>query len=83
MLTTLGKILERLILNRVEWFVGVNNLYPPEQTGFRKGHCSLDNVACLENDVSNSFNQRHSTIAILFDWADAYGNVIHQNCWRY
>ena len=45
--------------------------------GFRKGHSSLDNITRLEIDVCNSLKIRHVTMAVLFDWTDAYGNVVH------
>ena len=59
------------------WFAEVNNLFPSEQTGFRKGNSSLDNIAWLEIDVCNSLKIKHVTMAVLFDWSDAYGNVVH------
>jgi len=76
-LPSFSKVLERLVLSRIEWFSEVNNLFPSEQTGFRKGHSSLDNITRLETDVCNSLKKRHVTMAVLFDWSNAYGNVVH------
>ena len=76
-LPSFSKVLERLVLSRIEWFSEVNNLFPSEQTGFRNGHSSLDNITRLEIDVCNSLKKRHVTMAVLFDWSNAYGNVVH------
>ena len=58
-------------------FAEVNKLFPSEETGLRKGHSFLDNITRLEINVCNSLKIRHVTGAVLFDWSDAYGNVVH------
>ena len=48
-LPAISKVLERLVLLRIEWFAEVNNLFPSKQTGFRKRHSSLDNIYPARN----------------------------------
>jgi len=76
-LPAFSKVLERLALSRIEWFAEVNNLFPGEQTGLIKGHRSLDNITLLIIDVCNSVKIRNVTMAVLLDWSDAYGNIVH------
>jgi hypothetical protein len=38
----LGKLFERIITNRLSWFVESKNIIGPEQAGFRKNHCTTD-----------------------------------------
>jgi hypothetical protein len=58
-------------LSRIEWFAEISNLFPSEQTGFRKEHSSVVNINCLEIDVCNSLKTRQARMEVLFDSSDA------------
>ena len=47
------KLLERLIYNRIA--DTVNQIIPPEQTGFRPGRSCTDQVLCLTNFIEAGF----------------------------
>jgi len=53
-----GKILEKLLLARLEWWVEHHQLFPPSMTGFRKGYNTMDSVANLVIDIWNAFQHR-------------------------
>ncbi|GFR15459.1 putative RNA-directed DNA polymerase from transposon BS [Trichonephila clavata] len=36
------KLMERIVLRRLTDNLGQNNLIPPNQFGFKKGHCTMD-----------------------------------------
>ncbi len=44
----LDKPFERLLTNRLNWFVENKNLLGPEQAGFRKSRCTTDNLVKID-----------------------------------
>ena len=49
--SALCKIMERLIANRLSWFMEKNNLFNKYQTGFRKGRSTIDQIMRLQDDI--------------------------------
>ena len=71
----LGKLMEHLIKNRLEWWVEHYMAIPSFQKGFRKKRSCLDNLSILINDIHMGFSKKESTIAIFLDIEKAYDNV--------
>lgn len=71
----LGKIMERMINNRLKWFLDNNRKIPNYQTGFRRGCTKMDNLVRLEADVKTAFNNKKSLTAIFLDIAKAYDSA--------
>ncbi|GBL99150.1 hypothetical protein AVEN_64140-1 [Araneus ventricosus] len=63
------KVLDKLVLNLINFHLESNNLFPAEQYGFRKGHCTQDQILFFTHHVKDAQNKKPSnhTIAILFD----------------
>ncbi|CAH2107435.1 unnamed protein product [Euphydryas editha] len=57
--STLAKITEHLLKNRLEWIVESRNLLAPSQFGFRKGFSTIDSVSLLTTDIHASSSFRH------------------------
>lgn len=74
----IGKVLERIINNRLQWWLDRNKLIDLCQVGFRKGHNTTDHLIQLEEIVQNNFTRRSHTIGIFFDMQKAYDTV-----WRH
>ena len=69
------KIFERIITNRLSWFVKHHNLLAPEQAGFRKQRSTIDHLVNLDYDIKSGFKTRKATVAIFLDISKAYDSV--------
>ena len=74
--SVLVKIAERLVKNRLEWFIESNNLLSSSQFGFRKGKSTMDNLSIFVSDIRLAFSDNKSIIACFLDINAAYDNVI-------
>ncbi|GBO16222.1 putative RNA-directed DNA polymerase from transposon BS [Araneus ventricosus] len=74
------KVLEKLVLNRINFHLESNNLLSAEQYGFRKGHCTQNQILFFTQQVKDAQNKKptNHTIAILLDLTKAFDRV-----WRY
>ena len=54
----LGKLLERIITNRLSWFVESKNFIGPEQAGFRKNRCTTDHLIKIDHDIKKRFKEK-------------------------
>lgn len=73
--STIPKIIEHLIKNRLEWFLEHNSLLARTQYGFRKGRSIADSHAILTTDVQLAFSRNESVVAGFLDISAAYDNV--------
>ena len=72
-----GKVYERLINNRLSWYLVVNNIIPTYQTGFQKGLGTQYNLLTLTTSIVRGFSQHKHTGAIFVDLTAAFDNVDH------
>ena len=63
----LCKIMERMVNNRLMWFLESNKLLSPIQNGFRAGRSTEDSLITLETSVREAFVQGNHTFAVFFD----------------
>ena len=68
----LCKINERIIANRLTWFMESNELFNTNQSGFRKNRCCLNQIIRLQSDIENSSNKRGYTDRVFLDFTKAY-----------
>ncbi|XP_023247171.1 uncharacterized protein LOC111643480 [Copidosoma floridanum] len=66
------KLLERLIHNRLSWWIEHHHLLPSHQFGFRKGKSCLDNLSILTSSIYSSFAQKGYTAALFLDVKSAF-----------
>jgi hypothetical protein len=69
------KIFERIITNRLSWFVEHHNLLGPEQAGFRKQRSTTDHLVKLDYDIKAGFKTKKTTVALFLDISKAYDSV--------
>ena len=74
----LCKLLEKIVNNRLTYYLETNNLISPLQSGFRKGRSTTDNILLLETSIRNAFLRRNHLVSIFFDLNKAYDRT-----WRY
>lgn len=77
LLSCVGKLMEKMVLLRLDWDLTTRNVYPPQMSGFRKGRSSIDNVIALVNCVQCEKAQRNTVIAVFLDVKAAYDSVTH------
>lgn len=70
------KILERMIYNRLNWWVELHEFLPSSQYGFRNGKSCTDNLTYFHSDIQLGFEKHESTAAIFLDVQGAYDNVL-------
>ena len=68
----LCKTFERMVNNRLVWYLESNNLLTELQSGFRKGRSTTDQLVRLESFVREAFVRGEHATAIFFDLEKAY-----------
>lgn len=74
----LSKTLEKIISDRLNYHLETHNCLSLNQSGFRRGRSTIDNIVDLENKIRNAFVKRHHMVSIFFDIEKAYDRT-----WRY
>ena len=74
---TIGKLLERLIVNRPSWWLEAKSFLSPWQAGFRKRRCTTDQCLRLSQFVSDGSQStnKERTVHMLFNYSKAYDTV--------
>jgi len=73
----LCKLYEKILNNRLNWFLESKNLLPGFQSGFRKRRSTTDNLVDLEQRIRRGFNSKKGkkTYALFLDISKAYDVV--------
>ena len=66
------KLMERMVNERLLYYVEVNGLIARYQSGFRKGRGCMDMAVCLENEIRKAQANREVVAAVFFDVEKAY-----------
>lgn len=76
MLSNIGKILERIILFKIDNFVDDNIEFLPDlQFGFRKGHSTVHALLKVHKDVTDNLKEKKCIIACSLDVEKAFDGV--------
>ncbi|GFT90069.1 RNA-directed DNA polymerase from mobile element jockey [Trichonephila clavipes] len=75
--STTCKIMEKMILIRIQYFLDSKNLIPGEQYGYRRGHSTVDQIIsfCQSIRDTQNFKPTHHTMAALLDLTKAFDRV--------
>ena len=73
----LSKIFDKLINKRLYWILETQKLLPREQSGFRKGRSTIDNLIYLENEIRWAILNKQFLTAVFLDIEKAY-----DSCWE-
>ena len=68
----LCKLMERLVNNRLTWYLETSECLSPYQCGFRTGRSTTDNLVRLETFIRESFICKHDLVAVFFDLEKAF-----------
>ena len=71
----IGKIRERMITERLSFYMESRGILSPHQSGFRRGRGTMDPVLCLETEIRKAHVNKESVMAVFFDVEKAYDMV--------
>jgi hypothetical protein len=77
LLSSIGKVLEKVILTRLVKVTDENSTIPDEQFGFRPKHSTVDQLINVTEFIAKGFGQNQSIGAIFLDVAKAFDTVWH------
>jgi hypothetical protein len=65
---TIAKVMERMVNLRLRSYFETKSYLTPYQAGFRSHHGTEDQIAYIMQEVKESFNKKHSTLAVYVDF---------------
>ena len=74
----LGKLMEKMVSERLIWYLEKRKLLVNYQAGFRKNRSTTDNLTMLKDEIERAFRKREHLVAVFFDLEKAYDLT-----WRY
>lgn len=77
LLSTIGKLFEKLILMKLNSFEDENKIFIPQQCGFRYKHSSIHQVLRITEKAAINFSKHKSTGLVLLDIEKAFDSVWH------
>ena len=73
----LGKVFERVVKHRLEYFCESKKVFPACQAGFRRGRGVTDHLVKLGEHVGRALGKRKVLLSCFFDVSRAYDQVWH------
>ena len=71
----LGKLIERVVLKRLNSHLTQNNLHISNQYGYKKGHSTESILVKISNDILIASDQKTATVLLLLDLSAAFDTV--------
>ena len=76
-LTFLGKLIERVVLKRLNEHLSNNDLHCPEQSAYKK-NCSTETLLVrIWNDLLVASDEKSATVVMMLDLSAAFDTVDH------
>lgn len=72
------KMLERLVLLRLNWRIKSKHILPEFQFGFRSFKSCQDNLSIFTSEIHTSFVRSHVTVCLFLDLPNAFDDVLMQ-----
>jgi len=70
--SVLCKVMERMIVNRLNWYLERNDILSNAQTGFRKGKSTMDQIIKLQDTIYKYIKSKGYTVGVFLDFEKAY-----------
>ena len=74
----LCKILERMVLFRLSWYLESKQILSSYQNGFRPKKSTIDHLSSMENDINIALSRKHHLVATSLDLSNAFDTT-----WKY
>ena len=78
LLPVCGKILERIIYNKMFEFFSENELISHNQSGFKLGDSCINQLLCTAHDIYQSLDDGLETRGVFLDISKAFDKVWHE-----
>jgi ribonuclease HI len=78
LLSCIGKLMEKIICKRLEYFVENNRMLGKYQCGFRKGLSTIDVLLRLQNRIRQTIDKKEYCIVVYLDLKGAYDRIWHK-----
>ncbi|WP_419653299.1 RNA-directed DNA polymerase, partial [Thiolapillus sp.] len=83
LLSILGKVFAHILNKRLSWWQEVNNKIVEEQSGFRTGYCTMDNVFVLYAIVQRYLIKKSGKVYVCFvDFKKAFDTINRGVLWN-
>ncbi|KAK7108946.1 hypothetical protein V1264_013079 [Littorina saxatilis] len=69
------KTLERMVNQRLLWYLETENILAPEQAGFRQFHSTEDQATYLSQEIEDAFQEQKVLFATWIDLQKAFDKV--------
>ena len=76
--STLSKLMEKMVANRLRWWMEENGKFNRFQSGFRKQRSTIDHIMRLADDAYRGINSKQYTVAVMLDLEKAFDLVWHK-----
>lgn len=73
--SNLSKLMERMITNRLYWYLESKNLINIDQSGFRKNRRTLDHIIRITDEIQKTLATNQYTVGVFLDIEKAYDMV--------
>ena len=67
--------MERLVTNRLQWWMEHKGIFNKFQSGFRKNRTCEDHILRLQDEVHKALHNKHSTLACFLDLKKAFDTM--------
>ena len=74
-LAFLSKLIERVVLKRLDHHMNVNKLHNDNQFGYKKYHSTETMILGIVNDILNGFDAGKATITVFLDLSAAFDTI--------
>ena len=81
LLCTLGKLLTRILNNRLGDWAEMYNVYREAQAGFRKKMGTTDNIYVLHRMINHMINNGKQLFCTFIDFSKAFDYISRENLW--
>ncbi|XP_070385097.1 uncharacterized protein [Dermacentor albipictus] len=72
------KVMERIVLARMEWITAQVHYFPEQQTGFRRHRCTADSIADVAATLEDAKNSGDVAVLVLLDVQSAFDSLPHE-----
>lgn len=77
LLSCMGKLMEKMVNTRLQWWLESSYLLPSSQCGFRPGRCTIDCLVQLEHIIQLGYRSKKYTLVVFFDIDKAFDAAPH------
>ena len=73
---TLCKVMEKMVANRLQWYLEKNAIFTKNQSGFRKYKSTIDQILKLQDTILKKLKNKEQVLAVFIDFERAY-DMLH------